>query len=97
MTPIPDAERDSRPYGGSARAARSQDGKHRRAVIESSRPSVTWTDSRSRTWRRHVEQMRSGTMLEWKVMLGQSLTVFSLLTGLGVGLMAAWDLWSRPR
>jgi hypothetical protein len=36
-------------------------------------------------------------MLEWKVMLGQSLTVFSLLMGLGVGLIAAWDKWSRPR
>jgi hypothetical protein len=36
-------------------------------------------------------------MLEWKAMLEQSLTVFSLLISLGMGLLAACNIWSRPR
>lgn len=36
-------------------------------------------------------------MIEWTSMVGQSLMVFSLLTGLGVGIVAAWDMWSRSR
>lgn len=36
-------------------------------------------------------------MIGFTAILGQSLTVFSILTGLGVGIMVALDMWSRPR